>query len=370
MRCINGNVPACVHAGRNGIAAGFLLMMSNLSRAGPYSSGLANNNPGAIDPGIPGFVGSAVNPVFVGWATACTQYQPAPDVAPGWDDPSAALGPVTGDNFDIVSLGDLDAQQIASGVEPGQITLSFNGGIRDGPGADFAVFENALGTQNSVFAELAYVEVSSDGTHFARFASISLTSGLVGPYGNVDPTNIHNLAGKHINSYGSSFGTPFDLSELSSDPQVTSGQVNLNGLKFVRLVDIPGNGSFTDSVGHPIYDAWLTTESGGLDLEAIGVTHAWMGGDANLDGVVGPGDLAIVAANWQQAVSPFSQGDFDGNGVVNINDLYIMATHWNGGAAPSLAAFAVPEPASLGVIVSLSSAALLKRRARKSSGRR
>lgn len=91
--------------------------------------------------------------------------------------PRKALGPVSRTNnfSDIVSLGDLDQKQIDAGVQPGEITLSFESGISDGSGADFAVFENGFDNRGSIFGELAYVEVSSDGKHFARFESDSLT---------------------------------------------------------------------------------------------------------------------------------------------------------------------------------------------------
>jgi hypothetical protein len=299
-------------------------------------------------------------------------YLPAPGVDPGWDDPSLALGPVTGDNFDIVSLGDLNSSQIAAGASAGQITLSFSRGIGNRAGADFAVFENSLGTSSTVFAELGYVEVSSDGTHFARFPSASLTPSAVGPYGSIDPTNVHNLAGKHVNAYGNSWGTPFDLSDLSADPLVQSKQVNLSGIRYVRIVDIPGDGSFKDSNNRPIYDAWLTFGSGGFDLEAIGVTHDWLGGDANLDGVVNAKDLGVLASHWQTAQSQFEQGDFDLSGFVDISDLYILAHNWQGNKSTLSATLAslgwpasVPEP----VLVPLLAAGMLvcRRSSRHSS---
>jgi hypothetical protein len=318
--------------------------MSCSALAGPYSSGLANTNEGATDPALRGLVGEAVNPLFAGWASAVASYEPAPGVAAGWNDPSKALGPVIGDNFDIVSLGD------TNGGTPGRITLSFSSGIGNAAGPDFAVFENSLGTDRSVFAELAYVEVSSDGEHFARFSSASLTPTAVGPYGSIDPTDVHNLAGKHINAYGESWGTPFDLTDLASDPLVQSGQVNLNGIKQVRLIDIPGDGTWRDSSNRPIYDAWLTFGSGGFDLEAIGVTHAWLGGDADLNGAVDVNDLGIIASNWQQA-GEWARGDFDGSGTVDVNDLGILASNWQSGAGSFPGLLSVPEPGFLGAVL-------------------
>ncbi len=358
--------------------------LSSPALAGPYSSGLANTNAGAVDPAIPGFTGplgegkagspNAVNPAFVGWASSCASYQPAPGVEPGWDSPGAALGPATGDNFDIVSLGDLDQDQIAAGVEPGKITLAFATGIGNSTGPDFTVFENAQGGANFVFAELAYVEASSDGQHFARFPSISLTPNAVGAYGSINPTDVHNLAGKHINAYGNSWGTPFDLSDLVNDPAVKAGQVNLHGVRYVRLIDIPGSGAFGDASDppRPIYDAWVTTGSGGFDLEAIGVNKPWLGGDANLDGVVDISDLGILATNWQQSPRDFVQGDFDHNSAVDISDLGILATNWQAGAssldqalaAMGLSNASVPEPTTIWAIAIFGGFAVRRHRAR------
>lgn len=264
--------------------------------AGPYSAAL-NDPSNPHDAPVPGFVGphgdgkarllqsggtyqnpdNFVNPLFFGWASGWQDYEPAPGVAALWQDADLALGPVTGDNFDIVSLGDLSAAQIASGEQPGRITLTFSQPVRNKSGADFVVFENGFislggaGVAGQITAELAFVEVSSDGVTFVRFPSRSLTPGPVGAYGTVNATNVFGLAGKHANAYGESWGTPFDLSWLADHPLVLGGQVDLNAITHVRLVDIPGSGAFTDSTGAPIYDAWVTFGSGGHDLEAVGV---------------------------------------------------------------------------------------------------
>lgn len=267
--------------------------------AGPYSLGL--NDPGNVyDAPVPGFVGpngvglarlsdgqggysnpdNYVNPLFFGWATGYVNYLPSDTFSGGtWNDPTRALGPVTGDYSDVVSLGDLSAAKLNAGTSaPGQVTLTFAKPITNKPGADFVVFENAFIAYYStggagvggIAADLAYVEVSSDGTHFARFPSASLTPAAVGNYGTIDPTNVGGLAGKHVNSYGDCWGTPFDLSALVSNPLVTGGQLDLNAVRYVRIVDIPGRGDYKDSQGNPIYDAWYTSGSGGFDLEAVG----------------------------------------------------------------------------------------------------
>ncbi|MFO1489822.1 MAG: hypothetical protein U1F77_00375 [Kiritimatiellia bacterium] len=246
--------------------------------AGPYSD--AADDPGnAYDPPVPGFVGpggdglnvpeNSLNPRFVAWASSVVSYLPADGVDPVWADAAKALGPVTGDQFDVVSLGERAAAALDAGQPPGSITLGFTRDIADAPGADFAVFENGFHS----YVELAFVEVSTDGSTFARFPARCLTAAPVGAYGTQDPTELFDLAGKHMNNNGDTWGTPFDLARLAGHPAVLAGTVDLRRIRYVRLVDIPGRGDFKDSTGAPVYDVWPTFGSGGFDLEAVGVIH-------------------------------------------------------------------------------------------------
>lgn len=269
--------------------------------AGPYSAPTGGGS--AIDEPVPGYVGpegdgfvggeNYLNPIFRGWATRVIDYSPTPGLDAAWKNPNMALGPIYKSNpisgspelsleYGVVSLGELSAQQISDGVAPGTITLGFNMKITNGDGYDFAVFENAFSNGNYAFLELAYVEVSSDGLNFARFPSISLNPETpdipIGPgngaaYGQRDATNVHNLAGKHYNHGDISWGTGFDLNDLQFENSVVQGVVDLNNISYIRLVDIPGNGHFTDSEGNPIYDAWETFGSGGFDLAGIGIIN-------------------------------------------------------------------------------------------------
>lgn len=319
-----------------GTIAIILFVLTVVTKAGPYT-----------EPGVNGYIGddrrhaepgdddAVLNPIFRGWATAVEKgdYKPAPGVGVDWSDPDKALGPATGNHIDIVSLGDLNQSQIDEGAEPGQITLVFGdpcdsddpNHIRDVNGYDFAVFENAFlstytgggSVTGEMFAELGYVEVSSDGVNFARFPSVSLTAGAVGMYGTIEISNIFNLVGKHPNAGGVCTGTPFDLSEIVDEPNVVSGIVDINNISYVRIVDIPGSGDFYDEavkyvdpnswpdwanydINHSIYDAWVTWDSGGLDLEAIGVLESQeYSADINLDGVVDFYDFAVFAYTWK-----------------------------------------------------------------------
>jgi len=191
---------------------------------------------------------------FIAWANGNLAPEYGTDVDTGWKTPAKALGKATADIFDIVCLGN-----------GGRITMYFPHALKDGDGADFAVFENSF---NDTFLELAFVEVSSDGVNFFRFPAFSLTANPVGPFpatgAGVDPTNIHGFAGKYKGGYG----TPFDLSDLPDSPLLDKQRV-----RFVRIVDIVGNGLTKDSEDRPIYDPFPTIGSGGFDLDAIGVIH-------------------------------------------------------------------------------------------------
>ena len=269
-----------------------------------------------FDAGIPGFVGedgigisdgdnNVVNPLFAAWASGVAGYAPAPGVDSDWSNPTLALGPGTGDKFDIVSLGDLDAAQIAAGTPPGRITLTFDVPITDKEGPDFAVFENGFIEFDTtrIATDLGYVEVSSDGVNFARFPAVSLCTNAVGPYESIEAQFLYNLCGNHINAYGYSWGTPFDLGDLAAHPLVLDGTVCLTNITHVRIEDIPGNGSRFDSFDppNPIRDPWLTWGSGGVDLEAVGVINS--AGAARIDIVIdGPGQVAPIGYP-QRAVS-------------------------------------------------------------------
>lgn len=224
------------------------LSLVGTAHAGPYA-------PAANKPGSTAIHKDSTS--FAQWATAYQNYLPGPNVdtsateaGSDWKNPAKALGKAQGTAGDVVVLGD-----------SGSITLTFGGYITNGTGADFAVFENSF---SDTFLELAWVEVSSDGTNFFRFPNASLTAAPVSAYGSTDPTNLNGLAGK----YKGGFGTPFDLDRL-----VGANGLDLDKVQYVRIVDIVGNGTAFDSAGRPIYDPFPTYGTGGFDLDAVGVIN-------------------------------------------------------------------------------------------------
>lgn len=214
--------------------------------AGPYApaAGVSGSTAIALD-----------SPAFVAWAEHVAEYLPGTHLDATWQHTEKVLGPAQGTSDDVVSLG-----------RGGQITLRFTPPITNGPGWDFAVFENSF---RDTFLELAYVEVSSNGIDFIRFPNISLTPTAVPAFGSIDPTDIDGLAGK----YRQGFGTPFDLTALADQDAVIQGRVDLTAISHIRLVDIVGDGSALDSDSAEIYDPYPTNGSAGFDLDAVGVSN-------------------------------------------------------------------------------------------------
>jgi len=218
---------------------------------------------------------------IVAWANNCTVergWMNIADKAKGqvWLG-EASYGTGKPDNI-VVSLGD-----------SGTAVLTFPAALYNGPGPDFAVFENGFvngADPEEAFLELAFVEVSSDGVNYVRFAASSLTDTPQVPGAGVymNARKVNNLAGK----YRSGYGTPFDLEELKG----TAG-LDIDHITHIRLVDVVGdlgsNGSI-DTAGNKINDPYPTEFfSGGFDLDAVGAINipGWW--------PTGAGDVASTA---------------------------------------------------------------------------
>ena len=227
--------------------------------------------------------------LIVGWATGVEDYSPGTNVDAAWQDTSEGLGAAEGSTHDIVCLG-----------RGGSITLTFEHPIVNGEGDDFAVFENSF---SDTFLELAWVEVSSDGVHFVRFPNYSYLTQPVGGFGNLNTSDIYGFAGKYRRGYG----TPFDLSELQEAYEAVlndstvfaddygdalkavfdSNNIDLNDIRYVRLVDVVGDGNQSSALrvpnyeqaGYPVFDPYPTSGSAGFDLDAVAVLNEFEVGD-------------------------------------------------------------------------------------------
>lgn len=164
----------------------------------------------------------------------------------------------------VVSLGD-----------GGEAIYSLANPIMNGPGPDFAIFENGFidpMDSNWSYMELAEVFVSNDGLNYVKFPSQCLQDSItqingVGQYS--DCRKVHNLAGKYVLNYG----TPFDLEEF-----IHLSQIDLLDIRYIKIRDVIGSLNHDecsrDKDGRKINDPYPTPyPSGGFDLDALGLIH-------------------------------------------------------------------------------------------------
>lgn len=200
--------------------------------------------------------------VFIAWASACELHLGPQDLS---NDTSAMASVGTSSS----AIGIAGTNGIVSLGDGGTAILTFNSPIADGPGFDFAVFENSFSDD---FLEFGFVEVSSDGTNFFRFPAISNIQDTLqtGPFDLSNASSVNNLAGK----YRANYGTPFDLQELAG----ISG-LDIMNITHVKIIDVVGSidpaYATYDSNGNKINDPFPTPfPSSGFDLDAVGVIHA------------------------------------------------------------------------------------------------
>lgn len=192
--------------------------------------------------------------------------------SPAFADPQDALGGPTGTG----SVGGSTSGLFTLGAG-GSITLGFGteeapAAIFDGPGDDFTVFENAFfsgGNPAAVFAELLFVEVSTNGIDFVRFLTSEPVTSPAGAFTVTDPATATGFAGvapvfanvvtNEIDPFDPavSGGDAFDLADLIGLDEVLNGDVDLNNIRFLRLIDVVG----------------LDGPSGSADLDAVAVIN-------------------------------------------------------------------------------------------------
>ena len=257
---------------------------------------------------------------------------------------------------------------VTLGVQ-GELVLGFEPGaaISNAEGADFIVSENAFGTLYLRFAELVRVGVSTNGADFAFFPTWCGLAAPVPPYGQIDPDLVSGFAGVesvHANvgppeEYGNDLnpfdpaeagGDVFDLADLAADPAVVSGAVDLSRIYYLKLIDVLGDGSETDSSGSPVYDPTGATNPGypvSADIDAVSVIHGLpppRPGDATRDGAVDGADYTRWADNFQKTGMTWEQGDFNADGLVNGQDYTLWADNYD---YPGAGGGSVPAPPAL-----------------------
>lgn len=147
--------------------------------------------------------------------------------------------------------------------------------VKNGPGADFVVFENAFASADEqwFFMDLVMVSVSADGVDWARFPC-----DYTAPDETVyvpDPEHWPGFAGRRpvllhveenpVNPFdpATAGGDAFDLDDLDpADP--TAAQIRENGFRYIKLISAPS--CINPDTGQPFVHDSL---SNGADIDGV-----------------------------------------------------------------------------------------------------
>jgi hypothetical protein len=275
---------------------------------------------------------------IVGWATGWQDYIQPDSSSGGYSHNNAGQSDsisnaVLGAPTDFTMNG--TTKHVLSLGHGSSITVTFGGPIPSGPGWNFAVFENSFldnssalasrgggtnyvyfnnGTNlvpvtrgyNFIWTKLAFVDVSSDDTNWARFPPTYFNTDFLfqatvpdSPqhWLSQDATMISGLAGATALQYGE----PFSLSVLTNNPSVLSGVVQLNNIRYIRLTDVIGDGSDLDQYGNPIYEPYYD----GTQLPNLVAAP-----DASTDGFCLRGVATLVVPTPSVTAVQMAQGQF------------------------------------------------------------
>lgn len=154
--------------------------------------------------------------------------------------PQVVFGPPQGTGD---SMGSLDVLSLGRG---GSITLEFTDfEVVDGTGVDFIVFENGF----TGFLELAFVEVSADGTTWSTFPCAATIDG-----------GTEGCAGAHVVYSNPTNGIPPTSPDAGGDG-FDLAQLGVRSARFVRITDTGTN-------------RFYAPPGGGFDLDAVAVVNS------------------------------------------------------------------------------------------------
>jgi hypothetical protein len=97
--------------------------------------------------------------------------------------------------------------------------------------------------------------------------------------------------------------------------------------------------------GNYTFSGFVSDNSGNASL--IHCAFFVLTGDADHDGIVGPGDFNILASHFGQTGQTFTTGDFNYDGTVGPGDFNLLASRFGQSIATLAAAAAVESPAQL-----------------------
>lgn len=155
--------------------------------------------------------------------------------------------------------------------------------------------------------------------------------------------------------YDSTSGPDIDLGATAFLGTLTLSPAAAGSYSLISNAGLFANGGLTPSVANRV-----ALGDGDFTVEQIITTP----GDFNLDGSVGQDDLNVILTYWGQSVATgdWSFGDYNADGTVGQDDLNVILSFWGSSTPPSLGLLAVPEPASLGLLMVGGVIALARRR--------
>ncbi|MFN0050297.1 MAG: T9SS type A sorting domain-containing protein [Cytophagales bacterium] len=270
--------------------------------------------------------------IIKSWATSCS-------LNVGKRDISLPSSPLVNSGNEISALGKAGTDGVVSLGDGGFAILQFAKPVTNGEGPDFAVYENGFTFQTlgNAFLELAFVEVSSDGTNYYRFPAISHTDTTTqtGSFQVLDARKLNNLAGKYIFAYG----TPFDLEELK-----TVVGLDVDRITHVKIIDVIGSidnqYASRDSRGAKVNDPWPTNfPSAGFDLDAVAVLNELNATPINqfvteniniYPNPISNGEILTIQSS--ELISDLQMVDLLGNNVaLRINEEHLLIDNTNAG---------------------------------------
>ncbi|MBI2825088.1 MAG: PEP-CTERM sorting domain-containing protein [Planctomycetia bacterium] len=148
--------------------------------------------------------------------------------------------------------------------------------------------------------------------------------------------------------------TASDINALVANYLKPAGTYQING-SFVDAYTVPA-----DWLGAAIWTHGDYNSDGVVNLQdykiflnpgliSPGAPRNWIEGDTNFDHIVDVSDIQQVAAHYLATNTPL--GDANADGIVDVSDIQAIAAHYLQSGPGAGSGVAVPEPASVGILV-------------------